>query len=75
MRSRRPGDSYVYGGMTRKLKKVFNGMKIPNGVKNTVPVVCDDGGIIVTGLTPVADFHRGNGGDFAIFIYERIDNR
>ena len=75
VRSRRPGDSYVYGGMTRKLKKVFNGMKIPNGVKNTVPVVCDDGGIIVTGLTPVADFHRGNGGDLAIFIYERIDNR
>ncbi len=74
IRSKCPGDSYVYGGMTRKLKKVFNDKKIPNGEKGKVPVICDANGIILTGVTPIADFHRDVGGDLEVLVYRRIDD-
>ena len=46
VRSKEDGDSYTYGGMTRKLKKLFNDRKIPPSLRQHVPVVFDNSGII-----------------------------
>ncbi len=40
-RTRLPGDAYKYGGMTRKLKKLFNEAKLPHALRERIPVVCD----------------------------------
>ncbi len=46
IRTKRDGDSYFYGGMTRKLKKLFNDKKIPQQNRSKVPIITDDGGIV-----------------------------
>ena len=45
VRSRADGDSYRYGGATRKLKKLFNDKKIPPSERDRIPVFCDKSGI------------------------------
>lgn len=51
VRFRREGDAYCYGGMTHKLKKVFNDRGIPPSRRDKIPVICDDSGIVwVPGL-------------------------
>lgn len=52
-RFRRDGDSYRYGGMTRKLKKVFNDRNISPIDRERIPIIFDDTGILwVPGLCP-----------------------
>ncbi len=46
IRYRRDGDSYYYGGMTHKLKKLFNDKKIPVLERDTLPILCDQKGIL-----------------------------
>ena len=46
IRSRLPGDTYRYGGMTRKVKKLFCDAKLPGSVRRTLPLLCDEKGII-----------------------------
>ncbi len=52
IRYRRDGDSYKYGGHTRRLKKVFNDRGIPPFLRDCIPVFYDDEGIVwVPGLS------------------------
>lgn len=46
LRYRRNGDSYYYGGMTHKLKKIFNDRKMPLHERETLPILCDEKGIV-----------------------------
>ena len=46
VRKRRDGDSYVYGGITRKLKKLFNDKSVKPRERDLVPIFCDGDGII-----------------------------
>jgi len=46
IRSRRTGDSIRLSGGTKSLKKLFIDRKIPAAHRESVPVVCDDAGII-----------------------------
>ena len=46
VRPRREGDSYRYGGMTRKLKKLLNDAKMSHAARLRLPVICDDAGIL-----------------------------
>ncbi len=46
VREKRDGDSYTYGGITRKLKKLFNDRSIPPSKRPLVPIICDDLGIL-----------------------------
>ena len=53
VREKREGDSYVYGGMTHKLKKLFNDRKIPPADRAYIPIICDKDGILwVPGFSP-----------------------
>lgn len=58
LRNKRDGDSYVYGGMRRKLKKLFNDRSIPLSERQRVPVLCDEEGILW-----VSGFPARDGGD------------
>ncbi len=46
IRNKKDGDSYRYGGMTHKLKKLFNDSKIPPSLRDHIPVFCDQSGIL-----------------------------
>lgn len=55
VRSRKDGDSYRFGNMTRKLKKIFNDKKVPASDREKVPVFCDSHGILWVPGLPVRD--------------------
>ncbi len=46
VRSKEDGDSYIFGGMTRRLKKLFNDRKISPSLRQHVPVISDNSGIV-----------------------------
>ena len=46
IRNKKDGDSYFFGGMTHKLKKLFNDKKIPPKERSRIPVLCDEKGIV-----------------------------
>lgn len=46
VRSRREGDAYRYGGMTRKVKKLFCDAKMTASDRLLCPLLCDEAGII-----------------------------
>lgn len=47
LRFKSDGDSYRYGGITHKLKKVFNDRNIPPMQRSRIPVICDSEGIVL----------------------------
>ena len=46
VRSRREGDKYTYGNMTRSVKKLLCDKKVPTDVRSKLPFICDDDGIL-----------------------------
>lgn len=75
IRSKREGDSYFYGGMTRKLKKLFVDRKISRSDRERIPVLCDDKGIVwVAGFGVRDDGVRGEPRGVRI-SYDKSDNR
>lgn len=66
---KRDGDSIYYGGMTRKLKKLFSDRKIPNSKRVLIPILYDDSGVVCVPGFGVRDDGGKNDGDslFAIF--------
>jgi tRNA(Ile)-lysidine synthase len=74
VRTRLPGDSYRYGGITHKLKKVFNDRNIPSDERDTIPIICDDDGIVwVPGLGVRDDGGNGDG-PFVAFCTKSISS-
>lgn len=68
VRFKKDGDSYRYGGMTHKLKKVFNDLGIPPSVRSTIPVICDDSGIVwVPGLPARDDGMKKDESKYIVF--------
>ena len=69
VRFRCDGDAYHYGGMTRKLKKVFNDLDILPSHRDLIPVICDANGIVwVPGLDVRDDCSKGAGYQYCIVI-------
>ena len=46
VRSRRSGDELTLPGGTKTLKKLYIDRKIPQHLRNTIPVIADDGGVV-----------------------------
>ena len=46
LRPKIDGDSVFYGGITHKLKKLFNDRKIPPSLRAAIPILCDDRGVV-----------------------------
>ena len=55
VRGRSPGDTYRFGGMTRKVKKLFCDKKIPAEKRGSVPLVTDNDGIVWIPGFPLRD--------------------
>lgn len=55
IRNRREGDTYRIGGMTKKVKKLFCDKKVPKSIRDILPVVCDEEGIVWIPGFPVRD--------------------
>ena len=45
-RTRVEGDTLVMGGMTRKLRKLYNQNKIPLRLREQMPLLCDENGVL-----------------------------
>jgi len=46
LRSRRSGDAIRLSGGTKSLKKLFIDRKIPAAIRDRIPVLCDEQGIL-----------------------------
>ena len=67
VRSKKDGDSYIFGGITRKLKKLFNDRKIPPSLRQHIPVVADGNGIVWVPGFRVRDGLSLNGSAYIAF--------
>jgi tRNA(Ile)-lysidine synthase len=67
VRNKQDGDSYVYGGMTRRLKKLFNDRKLSADERLRLPIICDDDGILWVPGFSLRDGASGNS-DKKVFI-------
>ncbi len=55
IRGRVDGDSFRFGGITRKVKKLFSEKKIPFDKRNRLPIIADNDGIIWIPGFPLRD--------------------
>lgn len=55
VRTRREGDVFYFGGMTRKVKRLFADKKLPHSVRRSLPIFADDAGIVWIPGFPVRD--------------------
>ena len=46
LRPKKEGDTIYYGGITRKVKKLFSDRKIPKSQRDSIPLLCDDKGVL-----------------------------
>lgn len=68
VRSRMNGDSYVFGSMTRRLKKLYNDRGYDKDYRAKNPIFCDKEGIIWVPGFPPAD-RVSHDGDMCITYY------
>lgn len=54
-RTRREGDAYFFRGHTHSLKKLYNEKRFPLELRATLPLLCDDGGILWVPFCPVRE--------------------
>jgi len=74
IRYRRPGDTCRFGGMTRKVKKLFIDKKLTGEEKSLLPLICEDpGDILWIPLFPPRDGTQADGGEsgLTIVFYEK----
>lgn len=73
VRSRRDGDAYVFGGMTRKLKKLYNDRGYSKKKRCRTPIFCDADGIVWVPEFSVADRVKPDGDGLKIIYYYNGD--
>ena len=61
-RNRRQGDKILLGGMHKSVKKLMNEKKIPLELRQRIPVICDDKGILAIPYIGIRDgaAHKSN---------------
>lgn len=75
VREKRNGDVYVYGKITRKLKKIFNDKRIPPHERPKIPIICDGDGILWVPGFPVRDGGNKNPErKLFIAVADRVNN-
>jgi tRNA(Ile)-lysidine synthetase-like protein len=68
VRARKDGDSFVAGGITRKLKKLFSDKKISQDKRDAYPVICDCNGIVLVPGFTVPDRARPQSGESCLYV-------
>ena len=59
LRPRKDGDTIFFGDMTRKVKKLYSDRKIPESLRRSIPLLCDDKGVVWVPGCGVRDDIRG----------------
>lgn len=67
LRPKKDGDTVFYGGMTHKMKKLYNDRKIPISVRPFIPLLCDDKGVVWAPGFGVRDDRGENRDNFGRF--------
>lgn len=79
IRFRRDGDSYCFSGHRRRLKKLFNDRGIPPYLRERIPLLCDEEGILwVPGFSVRDGARTANGADAIRITFatgERADGK
>lgn len=60
-RSRREGDQLLSGGMHKKIRKLFREAGIPVRVRDCMPLLCDEAGIVWAPFAGARDHESGEG--------------
>ncbi len=68
-RKRRDGDAYCYGKITHKIKKIYNDRKVRIGLREALPIICDDKGIIWVPGFPVRDGASEKKFEYKLYVY------
>ena len=72
IRVRESGDTFRYGGMTHKVKKIFSEKKLTATERRSIPVICDDEGILWIPGFPLRDgLCDGDGENIVIFVAKK----
>ncbi len=69
VRTRNEGDAYRFGGMTRRLKRLFSDRHIPQDERARLPIICDSGGILWVPSFPVRDGARPTAKERALNLF------
>ncbi len=75
IRNRTEGDSYRYGGIRHKVKKLFIDSKMSSREKSLIPILCDDDGIFwIPGFASRDGIKNGEGDNAVVVcVYKRIN--
>ena len=71
VRAKTDGDSYKYGGMTHKVKRLFSDKKIPLSERSKTPIFYDEKGIIWIPGFPVRDGNKDGNEYLWITVYKK----
>ncbi len=74
VRSREEGDKFMVRGINRTIKKCLIDKKIPSHLRDIIPIICDDKGIVFVPFIGVADraYTRGECLQISVFFDERF---
>lgn len=76
IRSRKDGDKIFHGGMTKKVKRILCDKHIPSHLRDAIPVICDDSGIVALGNLCVRDGYGYKGcGEKTEIVFYQIENK
>lgn len=73
-RSRQDGDTVRSGGMTKKIKRVLADRHIPSHMRDLLPVICDDLGIVAIPGIIARDGAFDKKGNLTVNTYTTINN-
>lgn len=69
-RSRIDGDTIRHGKMTKKVKKLMLEKQIPSHLRDRIPIICDDNGIVAIPSVAIRDGSIGTKNDIILRIYK-----
>lgn len=67
-RSRQEGDTIYMGGMTRKLRKLYNQKQIPLRLREQLPLLCDEQGIVWAPFVGARDGLAADDGEWFVCV-------
>ncbi len=73
LRTRRAGDAYRFGGMTRRVKTLFADQKLSRRQREAYPLLCDEAGILWIPGFGVRDGKDQEANDSQIYAYFFVD--
>ena len=68
-------DKMVQGKMTKKLKTIFCDKHIPSHMRDKIPLLCDDKGILYIPTIATRDGAKGKNAEALVKVYKLVENQ